>query len=799
MNANTLNQSAPDLRRPPVHHWYWILACLLLVVAATCAMYIQTLDYPFVLDDLDLLPRNNPYIKKLTPLSEVFKDPWRLVEASTAPPDTTASGRPLVSLSLALNYAISGEQPPEQLEQMAAERPDRAGYFAQSAQVTLRRVSYHVTNIAIHCLSAMVLFGLMRRTLLLDRIPDRLRQASLPLAFAVALLWALHPLQTGSVTYMIQRAESMMGLFYLLTLYCALRGHLAGSARARCVWYVTAAAACALGMMTKEVMFTAPLMVLLYDAVFFRLRGGLRPVLYAGVAMTWAILFYLVSLDPRGHSVGFTLSSAMTWWDYLQAQGWTVARYLRLAVFPVGMSFDYPTEPRMMPMWHFPEAAPYAAVVVGLLALTVLAFVLRRPLLGFLGAWFFLILGPTSSVLPITTEVVAEHRMYLPSIAIVAAAVLGVYALIEWGLRRLVKGQAVLRWALMLAGFGLVIEAALLLGFQTVQRNRQYESEISIWSDALDHFPQNARAHNNLGIYLFWSSKPVEATQHLLLAIENTPEGKYPDAHNNLGVVLAQAGKWDEAIEHYRLALKYQPVYPDANLNAARAHLMLNQPVEAEKQARRAMPGGRGSSTMLAMLGSALAEQERWAEAVPYLADAVRVDPSAPDASSNLVRALIRGDRVDQAERFVQDGLARQPRSLDLREARADVLVARKDYAQALVEYDLVARQRQMPRTFRSLAFLLASCPQLRSTPETAARLAAAMNLATEARRQAPNDCQVWDALAAAYAAGGQFEPAIQAAERAVTLAREGAKPALAQEIADRLELYRKHQPFVLK
>ena len=192
----------------------------------------------------------------------------------------TVSGRPVLNLSLALNYAVSG--------------CDVRGY--------------HVTNLAIHLAAALLLFGIVRRTL------PRFRgcgggqqlarlQLATPLALAIALLWAVHPLQTESVTYIVQRAESLMGLFYLLTLYCFLRG--AGSARA-IFWYAGSVLACLLGMATKEVMVSAPLVVLLYDRTFlagsFREAWRRRWAYYLALAATWLLLAWLVAqtgLLPR--------------------------------------------------------------------------------------------------------------------------------------------------------------------------------------------------------------------------------------------------------------------------------------------------------------------------------------------------------------------------------------------------------------------------------------------------------------------------------------------------------------------
>src|SRR5262249_26027616 len=155
-------------------------------------------------------------------------------------------------------------------------------------------------NLAIHAAAALLLFGIVRRT-----------TRSAAIGFASALIWAVHPLQTQAVTYVVQRTESLMGLFLLLTLYAAIRAWDA-PARARAWWYGLSSAACAFGMATKQTMVGAPVIVLLWDWLFAPRR---RWSLYAALAGTWVIVAVLVILAPRPHSVG-------------QLGGWTPLTYL---------------------------------------------------------------------------------------------------------------------------------------------------------------------------------------------------------------------------------------------------------------------------------------------------------------------------------------------------------------------------------------------------------------------------------------------------------------------------------------
>ena len=350
---------------------------------------------------------------------------------ATLPPShgETVSGRPVLNLSFALNYAVSG--------------CDVGGY--------------HVTNLAIHLVAALLLFGIVRRTATkFSGLRPELTtaQAATSIALAVALLWAVHPLQTESVTYIVQRAESLMGLFYLLTLYCFLRG--VGSGRA-ILWYAGSVLACLLGMATKEVMVSAPLVVILYDRTFlagsFREAWRRRWGYYLALAATWLLLAWLVvgtGLLLQSYGVRTERMQSFTWWTYLATQPGVIVHYLRQVVWPSGLCLDY----------GWPPAATVGEVlfpaipVVCLLGLTAWA-VVKRPAWGFLGAWFFLILAPTSSFMPVQHAAAFEHRMYLPLAAVVSGVIVGACLAGEWLSRR----GIVPRTALQVAGRWIAVGA----------------------------------------------------------------------------------------------------------------------------------------------------------------------------------------------------------------------------------------------------------------------------------------------------------------------------------------------------
>jgi protein O-mannosyl-transferase len=351
-----------------------------LIAGAGLLAYANSLSGSFILDDISAIVENHD-----------IRDWSRLGSLLMPERELPVAGRPLVNVSLAFNYALGG----------------------------LDVRGYHAWNVAVHLGCALLVFGVVRRTLLAKRVDRKLGERSIDLAFAVSLLWALHPLNTEAVDYVTQRTETMMGLFYLLTVYASIRAIESSSWSG---WPFVAVLACASGMACKETMVTAPVLVALYDRVFIfdSIKAAIKERwrLYAGLAFTWLALALLVSSGPRIHSAGF--SSGVSAWTYMLNQTVMIVRYLRLAVWPTSLVVNYG--------WPVPltlgEVLPQALIVIALLVGTIAAL-MRRPPLGFLGATFFMTLAPTSSIVPIATEVGAERRMYLPLISVVVLVVIG--------------------------------------------------------------------------------------------------------------------------------------------------------------------------------------------------------------------------------------------------------------------------------------------------------------------------------------------------------------------------------------
>jgi Flp pilus assembly protein TadD len=554
---------------------------LLLILAAVLA-YSNSFSGPFIYDDLSST-RDNPNIRHL----------WPLWESASAPSQSTAAGRPVVALSLALNYALGG----------------------------LDVWGYHAFNLGFHILAALLLFGIVRRTLAGSFAFLTDQRTSTWLAASAALIWELHPLASEAVNYVIQRTELLASLFLLLTLYCVIRG---SSSRRGWRWYWAAIAACALGMGSKEIMAGAPLIVLFYDRAFlsdswtgvWRRRGRL----YLGLAGTWVLLIALIASGARSETVGFKFNDVGPW-QYALTQAGAILYYLRLSLWPYPLSIDYFDWPVAK---NFAQAAPGLVAILALLGLTFWAAV-RKPRVAFPGLWFFIILAPSSSFVPIVTELVAERRMYLPLAAAVVLILAGAYVVATR-----VIGKSAAAKTLVVSAIGL----AVILGAVTYRRNEDYISELAIWNDVLAKRPDNARAYNNVGSALGREGKDDEAIRHFTKALSILPD--YPDALSNLGAMLEKRGRIPEAIALYRKAISLYPPHVDAHYNLGIALQRKGQLDEAESNYMQVLKLAPEYAKARNNLGVIFLSRGRLAEAAAQFTEALRIDPGNPEARQNL-------------------------------------------------------------------------------------------------------------------------------------------------------------------
>ena len=560
--------------------------------------------------------------------------------------DSIGGRRPVVDLTLAFDY----------------QRGAGAG-------ASVSPWPFHQTNLCVHLLAGLVLYGLVRRTLLLDPSARRLGGAAPWLALVVALVWVVHPIQTQGVTYIIQRAESMMGLFYLLTLYAVVRGH---ESRRAAIWYAAAIVACALGMACKAVMVTAPLVVLLFDYAFLSRVPAATPRrrwwLYGGLAATWLVLVVvgvaggvMDSGYRRGATVGFSFKGISPI-EYLMTQAGVLAHYLGLCLWPSPLVLDYG--------WPAARTAGQVLlpglVVAGALSGTIWALI-RKPAIGFAAAWFFVILAPTSSVVPIKDPAFV-HRLYLPLAGVVALVVIGGYSLIRALGRR---GVAPARRVWPQAFLALTVVGA--LAGRTIARNRDFATDKGMWEQVVAYRPEHGRAHLGWGKAIFdegenarragdeatAAAKFAEAERAFRNAVQFRPG--YGDAHYNLGNALSETGKLDAAVEAYRQAIAINPRHARAQYNLANALKKLKRYPEAIVAYRAAADLDPTHFKARINLGNTLKQIGKLDEAVAAYRESLSINPNYANTHANLGDTYRQQGRLEEAIKELEEALRLDP------------------------------------------------------------------------------------------------------------------------------------------
>ncbi|MBI5769749.1 MAG: tetratricopeptide repeat protein [Verrucomicrobia bacterium] len=636
-----------------------VLAAIALLAAAVAA-YHNSLHGAFVFDDIDSL-LENPTLRSWWPPWSPFIPPHSSTDGGL-----TVSGRPVLNASFALNFAISGTDP----------------------------WSYHLGNLLIHAAAGLVLFGLARRTFGL--ILARRGQPGAPadfLGFATALLWTVHPLQTESVTYVVQRAESLCGLFYLLTLYATSRSAEPGAGRR---WPLVAVAACTLGMATKEVMVSAPLLALFYDRTFladsFRSAWRQRWRLHLALFGPWVVLALLVASGGgnRGGSIGVGVE--VSWWGYLLTQPVALLRYLALGCWPAPLVFEYG---RFL-VGRWTGVAPQALLLLGVVVAGAWGFVRRSPF-GFAVAWGAAVLAPTTLV-PGTTQLIVEHRVYLAAAPALAIGVFGLFA---------ICGRRVWLPALIAGAAFIAL---------TVDRNRDYASPVALWGDtvakrpanliarvqfgnallaanrpaeALAQFeamrqldPDSAAAHSGLGTALLALQRPADAVAPLETAARLQPD--LAVAHLNLGLALQRTGRPAEALVRLATAVRVQPEFAPAREAYAALLLQSGRPAEAQAQWERLVTDSPATHPLRIKLGDLLLQTNQPAAAAVHYERVLRDEPGHVLVHANLGSALALLQRFDEAFRHFETALRLQPGSAGVHNAYADALLRAGRNAPAL-------------------------------------------------------------------------------------------------------------------
>jgi len=599
-------------------------------------IYSNVFGAPFIFDDIKYIVENG-FIRELANFSSL------------------SGTRYLTFLSFALNYAVGGLSPG----------------------------GYHLVNIALHALNAIMVYLLVRG--LFDAFVSCSENGAgrghggqdlaRYLAFMTALVFAAHPVETEAVSYVSQRFVSLASFLYILSIICYIRSRLAFISRRRqkaIVLYLIALTTGILAQKSKEIAFTLPAIIILVEFLFFQ-RGRIlskNSIFAAPFLALFAIIpMELFTLGSAGGGPGGIAGkvrllqleelATLSRHDYLITQFRVLITYLRLLFFPLGQRGDYDYT-----IYHRFFSLPVLLSLVFLLIIFALALYMalrsaRRGrilglLFGFGLLWFFVTISVESSIVPIK-DVIFEHRVYLPS-AGVFLSVISLYLVLFRPTAKSPRGKGKkTSWAVFI--FPLVI--VLVLSILTYRRNRVWGSDLAFWTDIAHKSPTKARAYNNLGNSYYNRGEIKKAIGNYRQAI--ALKGDDYEAYNNLGSALLAKGRPDLALGYFRRAIELRPDYAGAMADMALALLLLNRPGEAIGYARAALALRPELAPAHNALGMALADKGNMEEGIHHLREAVRLNPASGDFANNLGLALLRAGRTKEAVIAMEKAAALEP------------------------------------------------------------------------------------------------------------------------------------------
>ena len=566
--------------------------CLLSLVLVVVVIYAHTLDGPFVFDDRPNIV-SNLHIR----MSEFsFKN---LADAAFKSP---ANQRPLSNISFALNYYLHG----------------------------YNRTGFHLVNILIHIGSGIFLYIFVKTTLGTPNIRLDADQR-LWIAFFTAAIWMVHPLQTQSISYVVQRMNSMAAMFYVLSMLLYARFRLCERRKQKCSLLAGCIIAALLALASKQIAATLPFVILAYELYFFRqARSKIYIASLIGCfLLTIVTVLILLGGDPIDRILMGYERREFTLIQRLLTQPRVVLFYLSLLIWPspsrLNLDHDFALSHSLMD----PISTVLAILALAVMILIAAITAKKQPLVSFGIVWFFTNLVIESSIIPL--EIIFEHRTYLPSMMLILTMVSVAFKVIrpKWLCVALLS----------------ILTAAGSIG--TYTRNQVWTSAVTIWQDSALKSPQKARPYNNLGVALASVGRVNEAYQMYRRSLQIKPD--YATAHYNLGYTLAKNDHFKEGLVHLNESLRLEPNNKDTLNDIGVVMVMqgrLNEAVDHFKEVLRLNPTYSRAHNNL---GIALGRQNNLTEAIYHYQEALRLYPDYAEAHNNLGLALQRQGKFEAA------------------------------------------------------------------------------------------------------------------------------------------------------
>jgi len=569
--------------------------------------YANTLEAPFVFDDAhNILGNTNIRVSELNTRS--------LIKAGFGGPLKT---RPLAYISFALNYYFNG--------------------FAVQG--------YHAVNITIHLMTGVFLYLFIKILLKRVQAQEFFYKNDRTIAFLSATIWLVHPVQTQSVTYIVQRMNSMAAMFYIMSLFFYVQARdlkadgraLSTSASDKTIanlnnkshvgvrirpilLFVLSALAGGMALCSKEIAVTLPVMIFIVEWFFYQ---GLSRKWVIRQGMVWlGVLIFIVIAgsffidSPRFSYQNYNFSLTQR----LMTEFRVVATYIGLLLFPnpgrLNLDYDYSISQSLFD----PPATIFSLILIVILLYTAIAIAKRQRLISFSILWFVINLVIESSVIPL--DIIFEHRLYLPSMTVWLIIILAVFKTSTDK-----KLLSVLFFAVIL-----------LFASWTYERNTVWSDRETLWRDAVSKAPGNSHAHTSLGRALQAKGRVEGALSEFSRAINIDPRNE--EAHYRMGQIHLQKGRYSSALEHLKKAAQLDPVFPETHLLLGNTYFRMNDNRLAVQHYSEALKRKASYVDALANRGAALVRLGHFQEAIVDFKKALTINPNHQTAKINLKRTV---------------------------------------------------------------------------------------------------------------------------------------------------------------
>ncbi len=553
---------------------------LTVLVVGVSIVYSNSLNASFHFDDNYMIV-NNPLVHDIKNLPLILKDLFH---------------RPLLKATFLLNYQLGG----------------------------LDVTGYHLVNLLMHLFvvfEVYILSGLLLREF--SERPYR------ELPFIASLIFALHPVHTGSVTYISSRSSVLLTGLLLLSFILFLKASTTGKRALK----IASFGVFILGFGVKETIVVLPFLILLYIYIHERgvdlLKGNRLMLAVLFIVLGTYLLLRKLTLSTVAPVDRRIYEGLLPPLQYLLTEIKVIGLYyLKWLIIPVGGPYVDPDIPAERTLLSLPVMASLAIIIT----LTAIAFYYRKraSFVSFCILWFFISLLPTSSIFPLG-DLAQQRRLYLPTVGFSMVMAYLICALLRHPLR------------LMPA----VTSLALFLGSVTYHDNAIWKTELTLWEDAARKSPNKVRVLNNRA-YAYLLEGDLDRAEALYRELlQRFPE--YPYGHYNLGSIYHMKGRLKEAIEEYRVAINLRPGNPMFRAKLALAYDATGDLDLALVEARRAVELSPNNSELLTILGSLLAKKGQFTKAIEVSRKAIALNPASPMAYYVLGYSYEQTSNIDGA------------------------------------------------------------------------------------------------------------------------------------------------------